>query len=282
MICSRTAAVLLGTFALILGIAAPSSAAVLPDGQHCRDDMVTEKFTCAKPVLTRPLTSAQKAELSRIKFAVDNLSSARGGRASGLIPDLPVLPPTYVVPEVAKMRLFKEGEGNHKKSYTCGPSATRNMIAALYKHKKGYYKDFGEAYFERIEGTTRAGTSRKNIADALNAHFSQLGSWTTTRPKDANHYLTYVMVMTSLFKRAVIANLDTKYLLRFNGKQLAHFNLVFGYDKGGIKHVRIGEEWDPIFIYGSSPYGNPYGKFWEPLARAFTAIAHSAIHGIVA
>lgn len=275
------AVILLTSAALALGLACPALAS--SPSKTCRTDMVTERGTCAKPVPKRPLTPAQKKQLAQAKADQERMFAVVKDARSALLP--PVLPPpplSYVLPEVEQMRLFKEGEGNHKKSYTCGPSATRNMIAALYKRKNGAIKDFGEAYFERIEGTTRAGTARKNIADALNSHFSDLGAWATTRPSSADAYLAHVMVSTTLKRRAVIANINTAPLSYFNGKNLAHFNVVYGYDGRGSKRLRIGEEWDPIYVYGHSNYGNPYGKHWERLRAAFRAIDNESIHGIVA
>ena len=188
----------------------------------------------------------------------------------------------YKLPEVANMTIYKEGQGNGKKSYTCGPSATRNMVAAMYKHRDGEYKDFGEDQFDTWEGTTTDGTSRANVAAALNNHFASFGHWITTRPADRTEYLSYV-ISDSQYHQSVIANIDTEELSFFNDKALNHFDFVYGYDNTETtRYVYIGEEWDPIFIYGSSSYGNPYGHHKEVLAHAFSAVDKTSIHGIVA
>jgi len=274
------------TAVLTIGLVSAPAASAAKAPSSCSRDMVTEKGTCAKHVPTRSLTIAQKAQVAGVmaeqKRTLSSLNGRLGVREQLNPPILPPPPLQYFLPEVERMRLYKEGEGNGRKSYTCGPSAARNMISALMKRKKGHYSTLEESYFERILGTTREGTARRNIADGLNAHFPDLGGWFTTRPATANAYLAYVMIDTQRLGRAVIANLDTEHLRRYNRKHLAHFNIVFGYDTRAGKRLRIGEEWDPIYIYGSSSYGNPYGKFWEPLDRAFEAIDASPIHGIVA
>jgi hypothetical protein len=45
------------------------------------------------------------------------------------------------------MTIFKEGQDDGKKNYTCGPAATRNMAYAMEKYYTGAYQDFGEAQF---------------------------------------------------------------------------------------------------------------------------------------
>jgi hypothetical protein len=179
------------------------------------------------------------------------------------------------------MTIFKEGEGNGKKSYTCGPSATRNMVAAMYRRKTGSWKDLTEQKFEDWEGTTNEGTSRANVAAALNDHFSSFGHWKTSRPESATAYLDAVRLDTYSYHQSVIANIDTEYLSFFEGHRLDHFDFVYGYYVDGSTHyLRIGEEWDPAYIYGHSDY-NPYGKQVATPGSAFTAISHTSIHGIV-
>jgi hypothetical protein len=45
--------------------------------------------------------------------------------------------------------------------------------------------------------------------------------------------------------------------------------------------VYVGEEWDPIYIYGHSDYGNPYGPQKEALGHVYKAVTKTSIHGIV-
>lgn len=57
---------------------------------------------------------------------------------------------------------------------------------------------------------------------------------------------------------------------------LHHFSFAYGRDSSGtVEKLRIGEEGDPIYIYGSSSYGDPYGKHHEALAKAYKANINS-------
>lgn len=248
----------------------------------CPAGYTTEKGTCAKPVATKPLTSAQKAQRTgkdqdRARWRSDLLA-----RPTRLAARVPVR--DYAMSEVATMTIFKEGQGDNKRSYTCGPASTRNMVAAMYKYKYGYYGNISENQFSIWEGTTTAGTARANIAAALNNHFSQFGSWRTWRPSDRFDLLATVATDTHDYHQSVILNVDTEYLSFFHGKALNHFDFAYGYDNtdSSKRLVYVGEEWDPIFIYGSSSYGNPYGKHKEQLYDVWMAISHTSIHGIVA
>ncbi|RNL78514.1 hypothetical protein EFL95_05315 [Nocardioides marmorisolisilvae] len=176
---------------------------------------------------------------------------------------------SYKLPEVQMMSIYREGQGNGKKAYTCGPSATRNMVSAMYRYKTGAYKDFTEQAFASWEGTKEGvGTSRANVASALNANFSSFGHWTTSRPTSATSYFNTVTMDTYSFHQSVIANIDTMYLSFFpTNHNLKHFDFVYGYEMVGSTHyLWIGEEWDPVYIYGQSNYQS-YGKHRELLTN---------------
>ncbi len=192
----------------------------------------------------------------------------------------------YRLPEVTNMTIWKEGQGNGKKSYTCGPAATRNMVNAMNIRATGSYQDLGENQWAIWEGTTTAGTSRANVANALNGHASQYGSWTTYRPATKDSLYSTIATDTYYYKQSIILNVDTEFFTFWNSKALDHFNFAYGYDSQSnpnAKLVAVGEEWDPIFIYGSSSYGNPYGQHANvPLGNVYDAVIHTSIHGIVA
>ncbi len=118
------------------------------------------------------------------------------------------------------------------------------------------------------------------------AHASQYGSWVTSRPASKDSLLSTIATDTYYYKQSVILNVDTEFFNFYNGKALDHFNFAYGYDTtsaSGTRFIAVGEEWDPIFIYGSSSYGNPYGKHGNvPLSDVFTAVDNTSIHGIVA
>lgn len=85
-----------------------------------------------------------------------------------------------------------------------------------------------------------------------------------------------MMSDTYNYDQSVIQGVETGYLSYFNGKNLHHFSFAYGRDSSGtVDKGRIGEEGDPIYIYGSSSYGNPYGKHNKALAKASKANINS-------
>lgn len=254
----------------------------------CPAGYVTEKGTCATPVKEKAPTAAQRQqaaakERTRPQTRAALLDADRTS-AEGLTTTSSVAVRNYALPEVANMTIFKEGQGDGRKSYTCGPAATRNMVAAMYKRRTGTYKNISENQFAIWEGTTTSGTARANIAATLNNHFSSFGHWKTWRPADRFDLLATIADDTYRYHQSVILNVDTEYYSFFNGKALNHFDFAYGYDNrdSSKRMVYVGEEWNPIFIYGSSSYGNPYGKHKEQLWNVWQAVDHTSIHGIVA
>lgn len=275
----------------IAAFVGPISHAPAAHAAGCAEGYTTEDGSCAAPVAQAPLTEsqlAQRADKAKAVKAFENANNTR--KTSGGTTSSPASIPApdggsynYAIPEVANMYIWKEGEGNGKKSYTCGPAATRNMVAAMYaSHGQGYV-DFGEAQFASWEGTTTSGTSRANVAAALNNHFSQFGSWATSRPSSKDSLLGKVAVDTRTYHQSVILNVNTGEYNWWNGKSLGHFDFAYGFDNtGSTDYVKVAEEWDPIYIYGSSSYGNPYGRHpMTPLADAYRAVTSDSIHGIV-
>jgi hypothetical protein len=280
----------------LVGLAAgPADAAAGAASQKgsCAADLTTEQGACVAPVDRVPLTAGQKQqradkEKKYVEFRKHEAEyAARYKKSDGITPNY--VPPEdnsggdYKLPEVSNMYIWKEGEGNGKKSYTCGPSATRNMIGAMYQHRDGYYKDYGENTIAGWEGTTTSGTAVGNIAAALNNHVSSFGSWVTHKATDRDDYLSKVAVDTYSYHQSVIVNVDTEKYSFFNDKPLNHFDFTYGWDSTDPDHrfIYVAEEWDPIYIYGSSSYGNPYGKHKEPLINAFQAEDLTSFHKMV-
>lgn len=276
---------------LVFGIGGTANAA--PKAQSCPDGQMTEQGVCAAAV-TDPVPTALQVEQQAGKDQAKATAEAQLRETGSSTGTSLVTPMNQIdagggavvkLSEVTGMGLgplYKEGQGNNKAHWTCGPAATRNMVAAMYKHRDGTYKDFGEAQFATWEGTTTSGTARANVAAALNNHFSAFGHWTTSRPVDKLEYLSDVISDTQ-YHQSVIANIDTEELNFWNSKALDHFDFVFGYDTtdSTTKYIWVGEEWDPIYIYGSSSYGNPYGFHKVTLASAFRAVNKTSIHGVV-
>lgn len=214
---------------------------------------------CAAPVddsAPTALQAEQQASKDQLKAAAETqLRSPEAATTSNLISPMTTDPGgggrvVVKLAEVAAMGtgpLCKEGQAKGKKSYTCGPAATRNMVAAMYRHRDGAYKNC-----------------------------SAFGHWTTSRPADKTEYLSDVIADTA-YHQSMIADIDTEELDFWNGKALDHFDLVSGYDTtSSPKRIWVGEEW-----YGSSSYGNSYGFHWVSLASAFRAVNKTSIHGVV-
>jgi hypothetical protein len=257
-----------------------------PDGgATCPDAQRTERGYCQPPLALAPDPHPDGPTAAEKSAAVAALAAsvAASGRAAILPHDPPVMPAKYVIPAVAAMRIFKEGEGNGKKSYTCGPSTTRNMAAALFKTFRGYYKDYGEHWFEVREGTKPGiGTSTDAIARVLNHYFGQFGSWTTWRPRDKYDYLRRIRTNTYLFHESIPVAVDTEKYAYFNGKALDHIHLIYGYDLTTTPwQVKIAEEWDPIYIYGHSVYGNTYGHQHPSNLEGYRAVTNTSFHMMV-
>ena len=274
---------------LVLAMTITTFAGVDPaTASPCPHDLVTEKGHCAHRLAQHPLTASQKKARDERAAAYEETareSSQRSGARSQVVPKDPSpLPSKFVLPELEHMRIYREGEGNGNKKYTCGPSATRNVLAGLYKRRTGRYKDFGEAAIARWELTDRTGTARANIATGLNNNGPGFVYWQTVRPRYTTDYMNWIRSSTGRLGHAVIANVDTGYLTFFHGTSLMHFDFVYGYDliSTSTDRVRVGEEWSRDYKTDAGHPFNPYGKHWEPLKTAYLAMHSLPMHGIVA
>jgi hypothetical protein len=281
------------SLAVISGITVAGPAQAAKGGSTCPDDLRTEAGTCAAPIDAAPLTAANKQERADKEAAVaafreHEKQHAAAQKANGGTVTPYVIPPDdqsgsdYRIPAVVNMTIWKEGQGNGKKSYTCGPAATRNVVNAMNMDRYGEYRDLGEAQWATWEGTTTDGTAVGNIAAAMNNHLSY-GSWVAYKATDKDDYLAHVAVNTYQYHQSVIANVDTEELSFFDNHALNHFDFDYGWDSrdSTARWIYIGEEWDPIYIYGSSSYGNPYGKHKESLANSFRAEDKTSFHKLV-
>lgn len=271
--------------ALAVAATAMPAAAVERLATICPIDLMLDDGECATPVPQNQLTDFQLDQQAAKDAAVAETyqSLTEAASSQSLATTAAVAAKNYVLPEVANMTIWREGEGNGKKTYTCGPAATRNVVGAMYDSYYQYYKDFGEHQFEIWEGTTTAGTARANVATALNNNFPGWGSWRTYRPTDKTAYLSQVIVNVG-YHQSVIANVDTEEYSFWNHHALNHFDFVYGYDNtGSTKYLYVAEEFDVAFSYGHElGYGNPYGRHKEVLSKAYQAVIKTSYHGIVA
>jgi len=114
-----------------------------------------------------------------------------------------------------------------------------------------------EGTLENWENTDpNNGTYKSNIVSTLNSHYSNYGHWATYSPSGTTDLINQVKYDTYNFQQMIIQNIDTGYLSFWNGHSLKHYDTLYGWGSGQVK---VDEEWDPVFTWGSSSYGNPYG-----------------------
>lgn len=236
-----------------------------------------------------PLNANQQAVFDR-KMAVHDFI-ARGGNprtATQIMNDGTALPAALprlpirraitsgnaVYTNLATVGLYREGEGNGWKWYTCGPSATRNMVHAYNG------TNYAEDTIAGWEATTSSGTSTDNITKAMNAHIG--GSvWYTKVPVSSSDYLTYVKGDTNL-NQSITQNQATQWLPFWNGHAAGHFNNAYGYNTGTSPNsVYVAEEWDPTVNGAGGSYGNPYGYHLVDLNSAYNATHNSLSRALV-
>lgn len=227
----------------------------------------------AKEALVGNYTAALNA--GTVNFAANGVSaSAAAGtvtpQACGPDPECNT-PSRFYLPGLVDHR---EGEGNGKKHWTCGPAATRNMVQTMTG------ADYGEHQFELWEGTTTDGTDINAIASTLNNHFSSWGGWKVSRPTSSLNLLSYVITDTLTYRQGIIPNVSTGSLSFFKGHDLRHFDMIYGWGSSG-DHLGVNEEWDPVYIYGNADY-QPYGQHDESRVYVFNAVYYSPTHSIVA
>jgi hypothetical protein len=193
-----------------------------------------------------------------------------GSASSGVIPNScqTCHPSSWYNQTVTSHGILWEGEGNidpttgRPKYYTCGPASARNVIWDLTN------SDYGEAYFESLLHTTRSGTVVRDMDNYLNARFTAY-QWTDYLPSSASVVLGEVISDTYQYRYLPMQGLNTASLIYFNHKSLSHIDFDYGYNGGS---VYMAEEWNPIKVFGSSSYGNPYGFHLETATNLFLAI----------
>jgi len=217
------------------------------------------------------LSSAQLVQIGDKEAAASYLSVLWSTGVASPCPDgctWKYTPPSYYPSQPTP---FYEGQGNAGKEYTCGPSATRNMVYAMTG------QDFGEFQFEQWEGTSSStGTATGNIMSTLNGHFSNWDTWTLETPSSPQQLVSYVATDTYQAKHGVVMNVQTHALSFWNGAFTRHYDLAYGYNSGASS-VAISEEWNHP-ANGGIPYGlHPN----EPAINVFEAIHTSPSHQIV-
>lgn len=202
-------------------------------------------------------------------------------------------------------QLYKEGQGwpcnpgttgctpiGHR-YYTCGPSATRNMVRAMTGHN---YSEHDFAIWE--DDDPGEGTVIGNIAATLNwgwghhdsqghPHFgTTYGSWHVHEPTSKLDLFGYIVSDTYNYNQGLIQNVVTKYWAFYNNHNIHHYDVAIGYaTESNHYNVRIAEEYNPVFTWGYLPSGygthNPYGHHHVWLYNEWRAVHNSTSHRLV-
>ncbi len=157
--------------------------------------------------------------------------------------------------------------------YTCSAAATRNMVHTYIGVDKGesWFVDKFDLKSDGLHGIAR-------IANVLNNNWGNQGTWKPVAPSSPRNYQAGIITDVGL-GQPVIQDVHTKPLAYFHGKNLAHYNMVYGYNRPD-RTVAIAEEWDPVFTFGSLPddyASNPFGEHPSvPRGDGYQAVITSA------
>lgn len=176
-----------------------------------------------------------------------------------------------------------EGQGNTyynsncacytPKTWTCGPSSTRNMVITMGA------SDPGEHQLELWENTSSSnGTIFGNIVNTLNNHYGSYGTWSLHKPSSESNLLAVVATDTWYYRQPLIQNVQTSYLPYWNGHSAKHYNMIYGYSYD-TPQIYVDEEWNTAKnLVGTAAYGNPYGLHSPSLAHDYDAVIGSPSH----
>lgn len=177
--------------------------------------------------------------------------------------------------------LFYEGQGDGGAWWTCGPSATRTLIAGITG------VDYGEHQFALREHDTAEGkaTPIGNIVSTLNAKFGPMGAygdwgtWKDKAPSGPDELQAWVAADVSTSDRqSAILNVATVYLPFWHGTADGHYNLGYAYNLAQ-QTVGIADEWNhSVDGQGDTPFGFHPGI---DDSIAYEAVHSSASHEIV-
>jgi hypothetical protein len=267
-----TVGLALGTLLAAAGLASPAFAyhpAPRPTPPTAHHGSSVENTGVAD---TGPAPLSAPSDASKVQgraAAISQLAAQSSGGVVGFT-CIPACPPT--VHTLAIGTIFYEGQGNGGATYTCGPSASRNMVYNMTG------ADYGEGQFATWENTSSIdGTAITNIKSALNTHFSSWSSWGLDAPASKTDLLADAITDTyyATHQQEMIQNVQTSYLSFWNGHSAKHYDDVYGYDQIN-SYIYVAEEWD--HVEGSS---SPYGKHIITATMDFNAVHGSPTAEVV-
>jgi hypothetical protein len=138
------------------------------------------------------------------------------------------------------------------------------------------HHDYGEGYFETLLHTTRSGTVVRDMDNYIDRTFTQY-DFVDYLPSNATSVLAVIEADTWKYGYLPMQGLNTSVLPGFANRSLGHIDFDYGYNGG---QVYMGEEWNPVKVYGSSSY-NPYGHKLVAAATLYTAIENGLSKAMV-
>ncbi len=157
------------------------------------------------------------------------------------------------------------GHYYQEKSYTCGPSATRNLIRAM----TGY--DETEGRLEALMGTDPyVGTYINRIADTLNKRYYNYDYFSLNTPSSPTGLLASTKNIVGNAGHGMVANVQAGYLWYWQGQWATHYNLIYGWTG---QNVYVFEEYNPARL--GIPGVNPSGYWQVSSTNMYNAIRRS-------
>ncbi len=170
------------------------------------------------------------------------------------------------VPNSAKHSYYlTAGHYYQEKSYTCGPSATRNLIRAM----TGY--DETETRLAALMGTDPyVGTYIHRIADTLNTRYYNHDYFSLNTPTSPDGLLASTKNIVGNAGHGMVANVQAGYLWYWQGQWATHYNLIYGWNG---QNVYVFEEYNPARL--GIPGINPSGYWQVSSTSMYNAIRRS-------
>jgi hypothetical protein len=164
-------------------------------------------------------------------------------------------------------------------TYWCGPAAVRQSLS-FHKNQSGSSVALpSQTTLAEKAGTTTDGSSSTGLVTALNAYASTYSFRSNYVAADVADQSDPMGVFESRIKNdlkaqtnAPIVLLQTKYLPRYGGKSLRHYNTVIGYGRDfntGSKQLKLA---DPNF---NEAY---FGVYWDDFGSTTTNGVFRAVY----
>ncbi len=260
------------------GLGSTAFAASTPDPVGPRNSGVadTRPATYSPPVAGRARVEAKQRMAANIEANRPLMQGVTGGvttasarpAAAGTTLGGGALPAAAqaALPNSARATYYL-GAGHHwqETNYTCGPSATRNLIRAMAG------VDEGEVKLAALMSTDPyVGTHIDRIADVLNSRYWGFDYFSLNTPTSPAGLLASTKNIVGNAGHGMVANVQTGYLWYWQGQWTTHYNLVYGWSG---QNIFVFDEYNTAALgyRGSNPAG-----YWPVAANnLYAAIRNS-------